>query len=60
MAKAMKFKTPLQRAVERKPVAACRWFLRCDAPATTTVEHSILGPVPCCAKCAKFATGGRS
>ena len=34
----------------------CRWFLRCDNPATTTVPHPILGAVPCCDRCAKFAT----
>lgn len=34
----------------------CRWFLLCPNPATTAVAHPILGDVPCCAKCAAFAS----
>ena len=40
----------------QKPASACQWFLRCYNAATTTVPHPILGNVPCCAKCAAFAT----
>lgn len=48
----MKYRTPLQRAVERKPANACRWFLQCDNPAVTTEPHVILGQVPICQRCA--------
>jgi hypothetical protein len=29
----------------------CRWFIRCDAPAVTTLPHPILGAVPVCQRC---------
>ena len=48
----MKYKTPLQRAIERKPADACRWFLNCDNPATGTESHVVLGDVPICQRCA--------
>jgi hypothetical protein len=35
---------------------ACQWFATCTRPATTTVAHPILGDVPTCDPCAKFAT----
>ncbi len=38
-----------------KPVSLCQWFVMCQRPATTTVDHPILGDVPCCAQCAEFA-----
>ena len=30
----------------------CKWFLKCEEPATTTVPHPILGDVPTCQQCA--------
>ena len=33
----------------------CQWFARCDRFAVTTVQHPVLGDVPCCERCAKFA-----
>ena len=30
----------------------CRWFLRCENPATVTLPHPILGAVPACQSCA--------
>lgn len=41
----------------RKLANVCAWFALCDRPAVTTVQHPILGAVPCCARCAAFATG---
>lgn len=29
----------------------CRWFARCDNPATGTRPHPILGDVPICDRC---------
>lgn len=43
----------------KKDPKSCKWFLRCHRPATTTVPHPVLGPVPCCAQCAAFATTKR-
>lgn len=58
-AKPAPFKTPLRRAIEKKDrqADACRWFLLCPNPATGTTPHPILGDVPTCPKCHKFATG---
>jgi hypothetical protein len=39
-----------------KPAEKCRWFLNCTRDAVTSVKHPVLGDVPCCKKCAKFAT----
>lgn len=36
---------------------ACRWFLKCKNPVTGTTPHPILGDVPTCDRCHKFATG---
>jgi hypothetical protein len=47
------YQTPLQRAVARKKPEACKWFLRCDNPATETKPHPILGDVPICRRCAE-------
>lgn len=30
----------------------CRWFLRCENPATHLESHPVLGEVPCCDRCA--------
>lgn len=30
----------------------CEWFALCDHPAAGTVDHPILGAVPCCTRCA--------
>jgi hypothetical protein len=35
----------------------CQWFLLCDRPATGTTPHPVLGSVPTCDRCHKFATG---
>jgi len=34
----------------------CRWFLRCDRPAVTTLPHPILKAVPVCQHCADRMT----
>lgn len=38
-------------------MAVCRWFLKCVNEATGTVWHPILGDVPVCDRCRKFAEG---
>lgn len=35
----------------------CMWFAGCTNPATGTTPHPILGDVPTCVRCHKFATG---
>lgn len=30
----------------------CEWFALCENPATGTIDHPILGPVPTCDRCA--------
>lgn len=34
----------------------CAWFARCSSPTTTALEHPVLGPVPCCKRCAGFTS----
>lgn len=34
----------------------CRWFLKCRRPATGTTPHPVLGEVPTCDRCHRFAT----
>jgi hypothetical protein len=33
----------------------CRWFIQCGRKATGTTKHPIMGDVPTCDRCAKFA-----
>lgn len=35
----------------------CRWFLRCESPATGLTPHALLGEVLTCDRCHRFATG---
>lgn len=35
----------------------CQWFAGCFRAATGTTPHQILGEVPTCDRCHKFATG---
>ncbi len=35
----------------------CEWFQGCKNPATGQTPHPVLGQVPTCDRCAKFATG---
>lgn len=38
----------------------CKWFLFCTNPATGTMRHPVLGPVPICDRCrAKYEEHGR-
>jgi hypothetical protein len=37
---------------EAGDVIACRYFALCDRPAEGFVPNPVLGPVPCCARCA--------
>lgn len=37
----------------------CKWFLMCTRPATGTTQHPILGAVPTCDECRKFAEDKR-
>ena len=30
----------------------CAWFAKCENVTRTVIEHSILGPTPCCTRCA--------
>jgi hypothetical protein len=38
-------------------VQRCMWFALCDRPATGVTAHVVLGNVPTCDRCHKFATG---
>ena len=33
-------------------ITACEWFARCENETAYYVEHPVLGPVPCCERCA--------
>lgn len=33
--------------------ATCQWFALCANETTTALPHPILGPVPCCERCAR-------
>ena len=37
----------------------CQWFLLCDQTATGTTPHPVMGPVPTCDRCHRFAIGER-
>ena len=39
----------------KKPEHLCQWSALCNNIATTTIQHPILGAVPCCARCAERA-----
>lgn len=45
---------PLARH-ELAPIIHCEWFLTCAREALSTVAHPILGDVPVCDSCLKFA-----
>jgi hypothetical protein len=38
-------------------ILICAWFARCGRPATGTTPHPVLGDVPTCDRCHRFATG---
>ncbi len=38
-----------------QPAPACEWFAGCGRPATGTTSHPVLGDVPTCDDCARFA-----
>jgi hypothetical protein len=35
----------------------CLWFALCENESTCFVDHPVLGPVPCCDRCALLAGG---
>ena len=45
-------------AVHQAPdYGVCQWFAKCGRTATNKTPHPILGEVPTCLRCHKFATG---
>lgn len=38
-------------------LVGCHWFARCDRNARGTTPHPVLGDLPTCDRCHKFATG---
>jgi hypothetical protein len=42
-----------------RKLGRCMWFALCKNEAVTTVPHPILGDVPCCQRCADFATSDK-
>jgi len=46
----------LKRLKKKNQTQRCEWFLLCTNPATGTTPHPILGDVPTCDRCHKFAT----
>ena len=51
-------RTETAKAKRGEPFAArCAWFAGCGRAATGTTPHPVLGDVPTCDRCHKFATG---
>lgn len=45
-----------ERGISIKLIEPCRWFAGCTNEATCTTPHPVLGDVPTCDRCHKFAT----
>jgi hypothetical protein len=43
--------------IDISEVEVCAWFAYCENPATGVTPHPVLGDVPTCDRCHKFATG---
>lgn len=47
---------PAERQFFADHPVMCQWFARCPYEATGYVFHPILGPVPTCDRCERFAS----